>query len=105
MNRDEESYQVSHTYDHFLGSTLTSRAKNQKKKTWYQLLLMKASNRGQNVKIKELFGCFDEFFISMAETSFSDSAITTSYSTSYTLWGLSRTVTPPPGENFNISQL
>ena len=26
---------------------------------------MKASDRGRNVKSKELFGCFDEFFISM----------------------------------------
>jgi len=33
MNRDEGSYQLSHTYDCFLGSTLTCRAKNQKKKT------------------------------------------------------------------------
>jgi len=41
----------------------------------------------------------------MAEASFSDSATPTSYSTSYTLWSLSRTVTAPPGENFNISPL
>ena len=33
MNRDEGSYQVSHTYDRFLGTTLTCRAKNRKKKT------------------------------------------------------------------------
>ena len=33
MNRDEGSYQLSHTYDRFLGSTLTNRAKNRKKKT------------------------------------------------------------------------
>ena len=33
MNRDEGSYQLSHTYDRFLGSTLTCRAKNRKKKT------------------------------------------------------------------------
>ena len=33
MNRDEGSYQLSHTYDRFLGSTLTYRAKNRKKKT------------------------------------------------------------------------
>ena len=33
----------------------------------------------------------------MAATSFSDLATPTSYSTSYTLWGLSRTVTAPPG--------
>jgi len=33
MNRDEGSYQLSHTYDRFLGSTLTHRAKNRKKKT------------------------------------------------------------------------
>jgi len=26
---------------------------------------MKASDRGRNVKSKELFGCFDEIFISM----------------------------------------
>jgi len=31
MNRDEGSYQLSHTYDRFLGSTLTCRAKNRKK--------------------------------------------------------------------------
>ena len=65
MNWDEGSYQLSHTYDRFLGSTLTYRAKNRKKKTWYQLFLMKASDRGRNVKSKELFGCFDEIFISM----------------------------------------
>jgi len=64
MNRDEGSYQLSHTYDRFLGSTLTNRAKNRKKKT-YQLLLMKASDRGRNVKSKEFFGCFDEFCISI----------------------------------------
>ena len=29
---------------------------------------MKASDRGRNVKSKELFGCFDEFFISMLWT-------------------------------------
>jgi len=29
--RDEGSYQLSHTYDRFLGSTLTCRAKNRKK--------------------------------------------------------------------------
>jgi len=63
MNRDEGSYQLRHTYDRFLGSTLTCRAKNRKKK--YQLLLMKASDRGRNVKSKELFGCFDEIFIRM----------------------------------------
>ena len=33
MNRDEGSYQLSHTYDRFLGSTLTYCAKNRKKKT------------------------------------------------------------------------
>ena len=33
MTRDEGSYQLSHTYDRFLGSTLTCRAKNRKKKT------------------------------------------------------------------------
>ena len=33
MDRDEGSYQLSHTYDRFLGSTLTYRAKNRKKKT------------------------------------------------------------------------
>ena len=33
MNRDEGSYQLSHTYDRFLGSTLTNCAKNRKKKT------------------------------------------------------------------------
>ena len=33
MNRDEGSYQLSHMYDRFLGSTLTCRAKNRKKKT------------------------------------------------------------------------
>ena len=33
LNQDEGSYQLSHTYDRFLGSTLTCRAKNQKKKT------------------------------------------------------------------------
>ena len=33
MNRDEGSYQLSHAYDRFLGSTLTCRAKNRKKKT------------------------------------------------------------------------
>ena len=35
MNRDKGSYQLSHTYDRFLGSTLTlvSHAKNRKKKT------------------------------------------------------------------------
>jgi len=64
MNRDEGSYQLSHTYDRFLGSTLTYRAKN-RKKTLYQLLLMKASDRGRNVKSKEIFGCFDEFCISI----------------------------------------
>jgi len=48
--------------------TLTYRAKNWKKKTQYQLLLMKASDRGRNVKRKELFGCFDEIFISMQHT-------------------------------------
>ena len=68
MNRDEGSYQLSHTYDRFLGLTLTYRAKNRKKKTQYQLLLMKASDRGRNVKRKELFGCFDEIFISMQHT-------------------------------------
>ena len=31
MNRDEGSYQLSHTYVRFLGSTLTCRAKNRKK--------------------------------------------------------------------------
>ena len=31
MNRDEGSYQLSHTYDRFLGSTLTCCAKNRKK--------------------------------------------------------------------------
>ena len=36
---------------------------------------------------------------------FSDSATPSSYSTSYTLWGLSRTVMAPPGENFSISPL
>ena len=30
MNRDEGSYQLSHTYDRFLGSTLTCRTKNRK---------------------------------------------------------------------------
>ena len=30
-----------------------------------QLLQMKASDRGRNVKSKELFGCFDEIFISI----------------------------------------
>jgi len=63
MNRDDGSYQLSHTYDRFLGSTLTYRAKNRKKKTYYQLLLMKASDRGRNVKSKELFGSFDEFLL------------------------------------------
>ena len=33
MNRDEGSYQLSHTYDRFLDSTLTNRAKNRKKRT------------------------------------------------------------------------
>ena len=33
MNRDEGSYQLSHTYDRFLGLTLSCRAKNRKKKT------------------------------------------------------------------------
>ena len=33
MNRDEGSYQLTHTYDRFLGSTLTNRARNRKKKT------------------------------------------------------------------------
>ena len=32
MNRDEGSYQLSHTYDRFLGSTLTCRAKNRKRR-------------------------------------------------------------------------
>jgi len=36
---------------------------------------------------------------------FFDSATPTSYSTLYTLWGLSRTVTAPLGNNFNISPL
>ena len=48
----------------FLGLTLTYRAKNRKKKTQYQLLLVKASYIGRNVKSKELIGCFDEIFIS-----------------------------------------
>jgi len=39
----------------------------------------------------------------MAATRFSDSATPTSYSTSYTLWDLSRTVTAPPAGNINIS--
>jgi len=33
MSRDEGSCQLSHTYDRFLGSTLTNRAKNRRKKT------------------------------------------------------------------------
>jgi len=51
MNRDEGSYQLSHAYDRYLGSTLTCRAKNRKKKT-DQLLLTKASDRGRNIKSK-----------------------------------------------------
>jgi len=41
----------------------------------------------------------------MMATRCSDSATPTSYSTSYTLWGLSCTVTALPGKNFNISPL
>ena len=36
---------------------------------------MKASDRGRNVKSKELFGCFDEFCISMARILFCSLAV------------------------------
>jgi len=39
----------------------------------------------------------------MAETRYFDSATPTSYSTSYTLWGLSLTVTEFAFENANIT--
>ena len=64
-------------------------------------------NTGQNKAKKERHGGSrgQTGSRNMAETSFSDSATPTSYSTSYTLWGLSRTITAPPAENFNISPL
>ena len=69
MNRDEGSYQLSHTYDRFLGSTLTYRAKNRKMKTYIEV------DRGRNVKSKELFGCFNEIFISTVFTLLHKSSI------------------------------
>ena len=48
MNRDEGSYQLSHAYDRFL-DTASSRL-SRTGRTEYQLLLMKASDGGRNVK-------------------------------------------------------
>jgi len=47
MNRDEGSYQLSHAYDR-----LTRRLPvvSRTGRTEYQLLLMKASDRGRNIK-------------------------------------------------------
>jgi len=60
MNRDEGSYQLSHAYDRFL-DTASSRCVKNRKKTEYQLLLMKASDRGRNVKFLGNNFVFDEF--------------------------------------------
>ena len=50
-NRHEGSYQLSHAYDRFL-DTASSRLPvvSRTGRTEYQLLLMKASDRGRNVK-------------------------------------------------------
>ena len=55
MNRDEGSYQLSHAYDRFLDRLpVVSRTG----RTEYQLLLMKASDRGRNVNfLGNNFGC------------------------------------------------
>ena len=46
INRDEGSYQLSHIYDRFLDMVIVLRSS----RIQYQLLLMKASERGQNIK-------------------------------------------------------
>jgi len=56
MNRDEGSYQLSHAYDAFLTRRLPVVSRTGR--TEYQLLLMKASDRGRNVKfLGNNFGC------------------------------------------------
>jgi len=60
MNRDEGSYQLSHAYDRFLDTASSRRVKN--RRTEYQLLLMKASDRGRNVKFQVIIlVVFDKF--------------------------------------------
>jgi len=62
-NRDEGSYQLSHAYDHFFDTRSSRRVKNlpvvsRTGRTEYQLLLIKASDRGRNVKLLgNNFGC------------------------------------------------
>ena len=60
MNRDEGSYQLSHAYDRFLDTASSRCVKN--RRTEYQLLLMKASDRGRNVKFQVIIlVVFDKF--------------------------------------------
>jgi len=62
MNRDDGSYQLSHAYDRFLGTSSSCRVKNWK--NYYQLLLMmKVSDRPKNEHCKNNWLCFDEFLI------------------------------------------
>jgi len=44
MNRDEGSYQLIHTYDRFFDTVSRTG------RTEYQILLMKAADRGRNIK-------------------------------------------------------
>jgi len=55
MNRDEGSYTLSQAYDGFLATSHHYRGKN-RKKNWF-LLLMKASDRDQNVKVNLCWLC------------------------------------------------
>ena len=70
MNRDEDSYQLSHAYDRFLDTAPFRCVKN--RRTEYQLLLMKASDRGRNVKfLGNNFGCvLSKLSSSMTRSSF-----------------------------------